>query len=65
MNDATGALALARANWDVQREPADLRVLIDAARAAGDAATLAIARDWIGANRLDDAALRVALEAQR
>ncbi|HEY2815966.1 MAG TPA: hypothetical protein VGK44_02415 [Casimicrobiaceae bacterium] len=35
-NDATGALALARANWNVQREPADLRVLVEAARAAGE-----------------------------
>jgi predicted Zn-dependent protease len=32
--DAKAALALARANFDVQREPADLRVLMEAARAA-------------------------------
>jgi hypothetical protein len=31
-----GALALARDNWNVQREPADLRILQDAARAAGE-----------------------------
>jgi len=35
-NDAPGALALARDNWTVQREPADLRILIEAARAAGE-----------------------------
>ena len=33
-HDAAGALALARANWAVQREPADRRVLAEAERAA-------------------------------
>jgi predicted Zn-dependent protease len=36
--DAAGALALARDNWKVQREPADLRVLADAARALAETA---------------------------
>ena len=34
-NDPARALALARANWAVQKEPADARILADAARAAG------------------------------
>jgi len=34
--DAAGALALARDNWAVQREPADLRILADAARAMAE-----------------------------
>jgi Tfp pilus assembly protein PilF len=34
--DAKTALALARDNWTVQREAADLRILIEAARAAGE-----------------------------
>lgn len=38
--DASGALALALANWDVQREPADRRILVDAAQAAGDTRTV-------------------------
>ncbi len=46
LNDAPGALALAKLNWQVQREPADLRVLVDAANAAGDKATLAAVADW-------------------
>ena len=33
-NDPKAALALACDNWTVQREPADLRILVDAARAA-------------------------------
>ena len=46
VGDAQGALALARANWDVQREPADRRILVDAARAVGDAATPAAVEAW-------------------
>jgi Tfp pilus assembly protein PilF len=37
-HDTKKALALARANWEVQKEPADARVLLDAAIAAGDPA---------------------------
>ena len=46
--DAAESLALARANWAVQKEPADLAVLLRSARAAGDAATLAEAQRWLG-----------------
>ena len=45
-HDARGALALARANWGVQREPADLAVLALAADATRDAATLAEVETW-------------------
>jgi tetratricopeptide (TPR) repeat protein len=38
------ALQLARANWRVQKEPADARVLLEAARAAKDQATVASLR---------------------
>jgi predicted Zn-dependent protease len=38
VGDAAGALALARDNWAVQREPADLRILADAALALGGSA---------------------------
>jgi tetratricopeptide (TPR) repeat protein len=59
-HDAQGALKLARENWKVQREPADLRVLVEAATAARDEATLAEARKWIAEHRLEDVALAVA-----
>jgi Tfp pilus assembly protein PilF len=65
LHDAPAALALARANWEVQREPADLRLLVVWARATGDAASLAIARAWIAAHGLDDAKLRLASGAGR
>ncbi|MBV8496734.1 MAG: hypothetical protein JO361_08135 [Gammaproteobacteria bacterium] len=45
--DARSALALALANWQVQREPADLRVLAEAAAACGDRAALELVRRWL------------------
>jgi hypothetical protein len=57
--DAAGSLRLARENWRVQREPADLRVLAEAAGATGDAAALREVAEWTVANRLQYAALRV------
>ena len=64
-NDADAALALARDNWAVQREPADLRILIEAARAARNADALKIATDWVAAHRLEDAVTVAALGASR
>ena len=55
--DVPGALTLARANWKVQREPADLRILAEAARAANDADAQKIVDDWIVTTRLSDATL--------
>jgi tetratricopeptide (TPR) repeat protein len=56
-HDAQGALRLARDNWAVQREPADLRILIEAAHAADDADALRIGDDWIASHRLEDVVL--------
>src|SRR5437660_3059032 len=64
-NDARAALGLARENWNVQREPADLRVLRQAAHAAGDIAAISIVDNWIAANHTQDAALSTAPEAKR
>lgn len=55
--DAPGALALAEQNWAVQREPADARILLEAARAAGAPARAAPVLDWMKANRVEDARL--------
>ena len=46
-DDPQSALALALDNWKVQREPSDLRILAEAAAAAGDAAALDIVRRWL------------------
>jgi len=64
-NDPKGALALARANWAVQREPADLRILLEAARACGDADAQKVAGDWIAAHRLEDAVIVAQQERPR
>lgn len=48
------ALKLALANWQTQREPADARILLEAAKASGDAAAARPAIDWLGQSRLED-----------
>lgn len=56
--DAPAALRLARANWDVQREPWDVRVLLDSALAAGAAAAAAPALAFLDEHRLEDPRIR-------
>jgi hypothetical protein len=46
-HDAARALRLAQDNWTVQREPADARVLLEAAQAAGARAAAQPALDWL------------------
>jgi tetratricopeptide (TPR) repeat protein len=45
--DAMGAAELAEENWQVQREPSDLALLMEAGRASGDARVIALAREWM------------------
>lgn len=52
-NDPATALRLATDNWAVQREPADLRVLAEAAAATGDAAATSTVRQWFGDTGLE------------
>jgi tetratricopeptide (TPR) repeat protein len=47
------ALRLAQENWTVQREPADLRILAEAAAATGDATAKNIVREWLARTRLE------------
>jgi tetratricopeptide (TPR) repeat protein len=58
-----GALALARDNWRVQREPADLRILAEAAVATGDADALATVRRWLAATGLEYPAVAEPVDA--
>lgn len=51
------ALRLARANWLVQREPADARVLVEAAIAAGAPEAAALALAWRRDNGVEDVRL--------
>jgi tetratricopeptide (TPR) repeat protein len=54
LNEPREALRLAQANWDVQREPADARILLESALAAGDAAAARPVVEWLAAVRLED-----------
>jgi hypothetical protein len=52
-----------RATGDVQREPADARVLLDAAIAAGDSAAARPVLEFLAASGLEDVVLRRQLAA--
>lgn len=52
--DAARALALAKANWDVQKEPADLRILLETALAAKRPSDAAAALAWLSETKLED-----------
>jgi tetratricopeptide (TPR) repeat protein len=57
-HDAPQALVLATANWEVQREPADARILLEAAQAAGNAPVAAPALTWMRDNHVEDVRLQ-------
>jgi hypothetical protein len=48
------ALRLARENWERQKEPADVRILLEAALAVRDAATIDGVKEWLRSFRLED-----------
>jgi hypothetical protein len=52
--DPRAALALAQKNWEVQRAPWDARVLLEAARAAGDPKAAAPVIAFVRETRLED-----------
>lgn len=52
------ALALAEANWKVQREPADARILLAAALAAGEPEKALPVKNWLQQSGIQEASLR-------
>lgn len=56
--DSKRALALAQQNWAVQKESADMRVLLEAAVKAGDKAAAAPVLDWVARNKVEDVAVQ-------
>ena len=54
LHQPAAALALARVNWNVQREPADARILLEAALAAGRPAAADPVLAWIRTNSVQD-----------
>lgn len=63
--DARRALDLAKENWEVQREPWDARVLLEAAKAAGAAAEAKPVLEWLATTKLEDPFIAKAVEALR
>ena len=55
--NAKAALGLAQQNWAVQKESADMRVLLEAALAAGDKAAAAPVLAWISQHGVEDVAV--------
>ena len=59
-------LKLAQSNWVVQKEPADARVLLEAALAADEPKAAQPVIDWMNRNNVEDAALaRIAQRLRR
>ena len=56
--DPVRALALARSNYAVQREPADARILLEAAIAADQPTAATPVRDWLDSHRVESVLLR-------
>lgn len=56
-NDPATAVKLAMLNWAVQKEPADLRILVESAAASGDRAATQTALDWIAKTKIEDRAI--------
>jgi Tfp pilus assembly protein PilF len=52
--DPAAAVRLAKLNWNVQKEPADLRILADCALASGDPEAARLVRDWLRSSRIED-----------
>ena len=57
--NAHEALALAERNWQVQKEPADVRIYFAAATAAAEQAALHSLRSWIEQTRYEDRTIDV------
>lgn len=57
-NSVPEALRLAEANWSVQHEPWDARILLEAALAAGDPVTARPVLEWLRTSKLEDDQIR-------
>jgi Tfp pilus assembly protein PilF len=64
-HDANKALELAKANWEVQREPWDVRVLLESALAAKDPAAAAPALEFLDEHHLEDPMIHAAADRLR
>jgi tetratricopeptide (TPR) repeat protein len=58
LHDPKTALSLARANWNIQKEPWDARLLLEAALAAGSQSAARPAITWLHSNHVEDVRLQ-------
>ena len=58
LNAPDPALKLAQENWQVQKEPADVRILLEAALQADAAAVVDEVREWLSNSGLEDVQLQ-------
>lgn len=58
LNKPNEALKLAQENWETQREPADARILLEAAAAANDREAALPVVEWLKDARLEDVRIR-------
>ena len=58
LHDAQQALPLAQANWNVQREPADARILLQSALEARNSAAAQPVIAWLNTNHVEDIQLQ-------
>lgn len=63
-NDVEAAYLAARENWDLQREPIDIRLLFETAHRAGKLEDVADAIEWISQNKYQDVYLASFLQTQ-
>jgi len=63
LGDARQALQLANENWVVQKEVADVRILLEAALATPDASALATVKAWLRSSRLEDIHIQRLMQA--
>ena len=59
------ALKLAQENWQIQKEPSDIRILLEAALAASNSTTVAVVTEWLENYRLEDVQLSRLMPATR
>ena len=58
LQDPHRALTLAQANWAVQKEPWDARLLLESALAVGDRGAAKSVIAWLHANHVEDMRLQ-------
>ena len=62
-HDADAALKLAKANWEVQKEPTDARLFLQAAHAAQQPQAATPVLEWMQTNKIEDVHLNSASQA--